>query len=119
MSHSPSRKGKTYGRQKQGLTFFGRWIDVLNTMCQTDQAEIAKRANISKNVLSRITRGQGDTRRITVLTLLHVYEGIVAERQITMPPGWPQLFFLAWSDDESLIDGARTVLEELEKEEEP
>ena len=114
---SRRRKGKAnYGKQKRNLTFFGKWIDQLNRRCKTDQAEIARLAHIPKSTISKVTRGQGDIRRASVLRLLHIYEDLASKRQVVLREDWQQDFFLAWSGDDSLIDGARRTLEELEKE---
>lgn len=111
----PSEGGKTtYGKQKQNLTLFGRWIEALNVACQTNQVEIAIRAHIQKSMLSKVTRGQSTIRRTTVLKLLHVYEALEQERHASLPPNWQYYFFLAWSDDDSLTRGACVVVERLE-----
>lgn len=110
------QKGKaTYGKQKQNLTLFGRWIEVLNRACQTNQAEVSARADMQKSILSKVTRGQSEIRRVTVLKLLHVYETLVTERHAQLPKKWQYLFFLAWSGDESLIREASEMVEHLEK----
>lgn len=116
MGNSSSNQGgkTTYGRQKQNLTLFGRWIEALNVACQTNQVEIALRAHMQKSMLSKVTRGQSTIRRTTVLKLLHVYEVLAQEREVTLPENWQAYFFLAWSDDDSLMKGARIMVERLE-----
>lgn len=110
------RKGKTtYGKQKSNLTLFGRWTEVLNKACQTNQAGIALRTGIDKSMLSKATRGKSNLQRDTVLKLLHVYEDMVHEQQIELPSWWQHLFFLAWSGDELLTKEANEIVEELEK----
>jgi transcriptional regulator with XRE-family HTH domain len=105
------RTGRTYGKQKRDLILFGQWIEVLNEMCQTNQAEIAPRIGISKSVLSKITRGQSGMKRDTVLKLLHIYEEMVAEQQLVLLEKWQYCFFLAWSNDETLMKESRAMLE--------
>lgn len=117
MSDSPQRRppGKTYGRQKRNLILFGQWIEVLNDLCQTNQAGIALRIGISKSTFSKITRGQGKMKLATVLKLIRTYEAMIAEQQIVLPKHWQERFFLAWSNDESLTEEAQIMLEEVER----
>lgn len=112
------RKGKTIGKQKQNLSLTGRWIEVLNKACQTNQAGIAARAGIAKSMISKATRGQAT--RETMLILLHAYDDLVSEQQIELSVRkWQYLFFLAWSDDELLTKEAREAVEQLEREYDP
>lgn len=110
MSDRPVRRnrtGKMYGKQKQNLTLFGEWIELLNTVCQTNQAEVAARIGIAKSLLSRATRGQIDLGRDTVLKLIRYYDGLLQEEQITLDVYWRQAFFVAWSGDELLTETIR------------
>lgn len=114
MESPASRLGKTYGKQKKDLTLFGRWIEEINSCCGINQAELALRLGITKSNMSKFTRGQRQMNRNMIRKLIHLYEEIIAEKQIPLLPNcWQQSLFLAWSEDESLVKELPVMLDEL------
>ena len=107
------RSGKTYGKQKSNLTFFGQWIEEINGYCGINQAELDARLGLSKGMVSRYTRGERQMNREMVRRLIHIYEEIIEEKQISLPAFWQHSLFLAWSEDETLVKDLPVRLDEI------
>lgn len=100
-------------KQKQGLTQFGRWVEALNTLLGTNQAEMCRGTGISKQTLSEATRGKNALSRDVFLKLVEAYRAVSFERQIILPPGWEFYFSYAWLG--TTVQGDILALEYVEQ----
>jgi transcriptional regulator with XRE-family HTH domain len=106
--------GKT--QQKKGnLNRFGRWMQTLNILLQTNMSDMAERAGVSDGAISLATHGKGGAKRETVLLLAESYRKLAEKKGVILPVAWELFFSVSWFDVGEVIDGADQSLESLEQ----
>lgn len=92
---------------------FRRWMEAMNTICDTNYSRVANHIGVTRSALSQSIR-KGGVKPETALAIMEKYRLLAEQRGIPLPLIWDKFFLLSWFKGGEIIVQADEVLRQIE-----
>ena len=103
MSDAPGEKNR-----------LGRWMDVMNYLCKTSYAQIARQIGVTRGALSQSIYGEGGVKPETAFAIMEWYDVLLKQQNIPLSDSWKTFFLLSWFREGGIVGHADVALQHME-----
>lgn len=93
---------------------FGRWMEAMNTICNTSYAQVARHIGITRGALSQSIYGNGGVKSETAIAILEMYRTLAQQQNIPLSITWDKFFLLSWFRGGKVVNQADEALQHIE-----